>query len=136
MHADKHQSFSQVGFSTLGIKFSSDKAILSLLMAMIKRSQSTQSNKFAISLQYLKKEVRNGLHLWHADKRQSLFKLALLFLMEVTKHVQSTQNGKLVIFLQCIKKKVLQQLLCSVVMQNIQVFDRVQSCLLLLFSLY
>ena len=136
MHADKHQSFSEVGFSTLGIKFSPDKAILSLLMAMIKRSQSTQSNKFAISLQYLKKEVRNGLHLWHADKRQSLFKLALLFLMEVTKHVQSTQNGKLVIFLQCIKKKVLQQLLCSVVMQNIQVFDRVQSCLLLLFSLY
>ena len=38
------------------------KVILSLLMGMIKHSQSIQSNKFAISLQYLKKEVRNGVH--------------------------------------------------------------------------
>ena len=38
---------------------------------MIKHSQITQSNKFAISLQYLKKEVRNGGHFWHADKRLS-----------------------------------------------------------------
>ena len=35
--------------------------ILSLLMRMIKHSLKTQSNKFAISLQYLKKEVRNGV---------------------------------------------------------------------------
>ena len=31
-------------------------------MGMIKQSQITQSNKFAISLQYLKKDVKNGLH--------------------------------------------------------------------------
>ena len=31
--------------------------ILSLLMAMINHSQITQSNKFAISLQYLKKII-------------------------------------------------------------------------------
>ena len=36
-------------------------------MGMIKHSQSTQSNKFAISLQYLKKEVRNGVHFLHAE---------------------------------------------------------------------
>ena len=36
--------------------------ILSLLMGMIKHSQITQSNKFPISYQYLKKEVRNGVH--------------------------------------------------------------------------
>ena len=42
--------------------------ILSLLLGMIKSSQSAQSNKFAISLQYLKKEVRNGVHFLHADK--------------------------------------------------------------------
>ena len=35
---------------------------------MMKNSQSTQSNKFAISLQYLKKEVGNGVHFLHADK--------------------------------------------------------------------
>ena len=55
-HADKHQSFLQVDFNTLGIKVSY-KVVLSLLMGMIKHSQSTQSNKFAVSLQYLKKKL-------------------------------------------------------------------------------
>ena len=108
-----------------------DFIILSLYMGMIKHSQSTQSNKFAMSLQYLKKEVRNGVHFLHADKHQSFFKLALLFLMEATRHIQSTQNRKLVIFLQYIKKKVLQLLLCSIVMQNIQIFFGGQSFSLL-----
>ena len=55
-HVDKHQNFLQVDFNTLGIK-ASYKVILSLLLGMIKHSQSTQSNKFAISLQYLKKKL-------------------------------------------------------------------------------
>ena len=58
LHADKHQSFLLVDFNTLAIKVTY-KMILLLLMDMIKHSQS---NKFAISLQYLKKEVRNGVH--------------------------------------------------------------------------
>ena len=61
-------------------------------MDILKHSQGTQSNKFAISLQYLKKEFRNGVHFLHADKNQRFYKLALLFLMEVARHVQSTQN--------------------------------------------
>ena len=108
----------KVDFNTLGIKVSY-KVILSLLIDMINHSQSTQSNKFAISLQYLKKEIRNGVHFY---KHQSFYKLALSFLMEVARHVQSTYNRKLVMFLQYIKKKVLQLLLCSIVMQNIQIF--------------
>ena len=60
LHADKHQRFLQVDFNTLGIKVSY-KVILSLLMGMIKYSQSTQSNKFAISLQYLKKKLGTEL---------------------------------------------------------------------------
>ena len=48
LHADKHQSFLQVNFNTLDIKIFY-KVILSLLMGMIKHSQSTQSNKFVIS---------------------------------------------------------------------------------------
>ena len=67
-------------------------------MGFIKHSQSTQSNKLAMSLQYLKKEVRNGIHFLHADKHQGFCKLALLFLMEVARHVQSTHYRKLVIF--------------------------------------
>ena len=126
LHADKHQGFLQadfnicknnIDFNTLGIKVSY-KVILSLLMGMIKHSQSTQSNKFAISLQYCKK-VRNGVHFLHADKHQSFYNLTLSFLIEWARHVPSTQNSK---FLQYIKKKQLQLLLCSIVMQNIQIF--------------
>ena len=58
-------------------------------MGMIKHSQSTQSKKYAIPLQYLKKEVRNGVHFLHAEKHQSVYKLALLFLMEVARPVQN-----------------------------------------------
>ena len=89
---------------------------------MIKYSQSTQSDKFAKSLQYLNKEVRNGVHFLHADKHQSFYKFGLLFLMQVARYVQSTQNTNLEIFLQYIKKRVSQLLLYSVAMQNIQIF--------------
>ena len=74
--ADKHPSFLQVYFNTLGVKVSY-KLMLSLLMGMIKHSQSTQINKFAISLQYLKKEASEGVHFLYLDKHQSFCKLAL-----------------------------------------------------------
>ena len=75
-------------------------------MGMIKHFQITQSNKFTISWQYLEKDVKNGGHICHANKRQSFYKLALSFLMEVTIHVQNTQNLKFVIFLQYILQKI------------------------------
>ena len=93
LHVDKYQSSLHVDFNNLGIKVSY-KVILSLVMDMIKHSQSTQCNKFAISLRYLKKEVSDGVHFLHADRHQSFYKLALSFLMEVAKHLQSTQNRK------------------------------------------
>ena len=64
LHVNKHQGFIQVDFNTLGIKVSY-KAMLSWLKGMIMHSQSTQNNKFAMSLQYLKKEARNGVHFLH-----------------------------------------------------------------------
>ena len=42
--------------------------ILSLLIGMINHSQSTQSNKFVISLQYLKKEVRDEVDILYTDE--------------------------------------------------------------------
>ena len=45
LHADKNQNFPQVDFNTLSIKVFC-KVILSLLMGMIKNSQSTQSKNF------------------------------------------------------------------------------------------
>ena len=99
LHADKHQSFLQVDFSTLGIKVSY-KVILSLLIGI----SSILKVLKVTSLQYLfnisKKKFRNGVHFLHADKHQSFYKLALSFLMEVARRVQSTQNSELVVFLQ------------------------------------
>ena len=56
LHVDKHQSFLQVDLNTLSIKIL-NKVILSLLIGMFKHSQSTQSIKLAITLQYLTNEV-------------------------------------------------------------------------------
>ena len=50
------------------------------------------------------------------------YKLALLFLMEVASHIQSTQNRKLETFLRYIKQKVSQLFLCSLVIQNMEIF--------------
>ena len=59
-------------------------------------------------MQYLhnisEKEVKNGGYCWHADIRQSFYKLVLSFLMEVARDVQYIQIRKLVIFFQFIKK--------------------------------
>ena len=62
-------------------------------MSMNKHSQSTKSNKFAISLQYLKKESKVCSSFFALRQIQSFFKLELSFLMEITRRVQSSQIG-------------------------------------------
>ena len=84
LHTGKYQCFLQVNFNTLGIKVSYE-VILSFLKGMIKHSQNTQSNKFAIYLQHLKQEVRNGVYFLHANKHQSFYKSALSFSVEVAR---------------------------------------------------
>ena len=82
-------------------------------MGMVKHSQSSQNSKFAMSLQYLKKEVRDEVDFLHADKHQSFlqvdfntlsikvfYKVILSLLMGMIKHSQSTQSNKLAIALQ------------------------------------
>ena len=46
-----------------------------ILMGMVKHSQSFQKSKFAMSLQYLKKEVKDEVDFLHADKHQSFLKV-------------------------------------------------------------
>ena len=92
LHADKHQNFLHIDFSTVVIKVSC-KLILSLLISMINHFQSTPSNKFIISSKYLKKEVRNGVRFLHAGNYQSFYKFALLLLMEATRHVKVPKIG-------------------------------------------
>ena len=57
LHAEKHESLLHI--DTM------------ILMGMVKHSQSSQTIKFAMYLQYLKKEVRNKVEFVHADKHQN-----------------------------------------------------------------
>ena len=61
MLADKHESMLQI-----------DNMIL---MEMVKHSRSPQKNKFAMSLQYPKKQVRDDIDFLHADKHQSFLQV-------------------------------------------------------------
>ena len=111
MQADEVDFFAcrEVYFNTFRIKVSYKVDII-IINGHDQAFSITQGNKFAISLQYLKKEFRNGGQFWHADKRQSFSKLVLSFLMEVARQVQNTEKRKLIIFLQYIKKKLSQLL--------------------------
>ena len=93
LHIDKHESLLQIDTMNL--------------MVMIKHSQSSQNSNFAVSLQYLKKEVRDDVDFLHADKHQSFlqvglnnlsfkvsYKVILSLLMGMIKYSQSSQSNK------------------------------------------
>ena len=61
LKADKHESLLQI--DTI------------ILMKMVKYSQRSQNSKFAVYLQYLKKEVRDEVDFLHADKHQSFLQV-------------------------------------------------------------
>ena len=48
---------------------------------MVRHAQITQNNKFAISLQHLKKEVSNEVDFLRADKHESLLQIDRMILM-------------------------------------------------------
>ena len=58
MHADKQENLLQI-----------DSMIL---MGMVKHSQISQNSKFALTLQYLKKEVKDEVDFLQADQDQSV----------------------------------------------------------------
>ena len=61
LHAGKHERLLQID--------------IMILMEMVKYSQSSQNSKFAMSLQYLKKEVRDKVDFLHVDKHQSFLQV-------------------------------------------------------------
>ena len=73
---------------------------------MARHAQITQNNKFAISLQYLKKELSDEVDFLHADKHESLLQTDSIILMEMFKHSQISQNRKFTMSLQYPKKEV------------------------------
>ena len=44
-------------------------------MGVVKHSQSSQNRKFAMSLQYFKKDVKDGIDFVYADKHQSFVQI-------------------------------------------------------------
>ena len=73
---------------------------------MARHAQITQNNKFAISLQYLKKELSDEVDFLHADKHESLLQIDSMILMGMVKHSQSSQKSKVAMFLWYLKKEV------------------------------
>ena len=53
-----------------------------LILSFYKHAQSTQNNKFAISLQYLKKDVSDEVDFLHVDKHRGLLQIDTMILME------------------------------------------------------
>ena len=120
LHADK-QIFHKFFFKTFNVKVSY-KLKVSLLIGIIKHSQSTSINKFAISLHNLKKEVREGVHFWHLVNIK--VSTSWYYFEGGGQACQSCEIRNLVIFLQYLQKKVSQLVLCSIAMQNIQIFEK------------
>ena len=81
------------------------KLILSFSVCVASHPQITQNNKFAISLQYLKKEVRGEVDFLHAEKYESLLEIDAMIFVGLVKHSQSSQNSKFAISLSNISKK-------------------------------
>ena len=91
------------------------------LMCMIKHSQNTRSNNFAISLQNVKKEVKNGGHFWHADSVKVSTSLYYPFWWKCVGMFKMPKIGSWKHFCS-ILGKIVATTLCSIVMQNIQIF--------------
>ena len=68
-------------------------------MAMVKHGESFQNRKFAMSLQYLKIEVRDEVDLLQISCK------VISLLIGMIKHSQSTQSNKFATSLQYLKKK-------------------------------
>ena len=77
-----------------------------LILSFFEYAQITQNNKFAISLQHLKKDVCDEVDFLHADKHKGLLQIGTAILMEIVRHSQNPQNSKFSMSLQYFKKKV------------------------------
>ena len=73
-------------------------------MGAARHTQITQNKKFAISLQYLKKEMSDEVDFLHAKKDKSLPQIDTMILMGMGQHSQSFRNSKFAMSLQYLKK--------------------------------
>ena len=66
------------------------------IRCVTRHAQITQNNNFAISLQYLQKELSDEVHFLHLDKHESLIQIDGIILMEMLKDSRTFQNSKFV----------------------------------------
>ena len=76
------------------------------MVVITRHTQSIQSNKFAISLQYFKIEERDESIFLHEKNIKFPYKLMLSILVIIDRHAQITQNNKFAISLQYPKIEV------------------------------
>ena len=89
--ADKHQRFLQ---------------IYTIILGVARHAQIIQNNKFAISLQYLKKKVNDEVDLLHTYKHKRFLQIDTIIFDGDCKHFQSSQNSKFAMYLQYLEKEV------------------------------
>ena len=70
------------------------KMMLSFYLCVSRHDQITQNNNFAISLQYLKKGLRDKVDFLHVNKDESFLQIDTMILMGMVKHFQSCQYLK------------------------------------------
>ena len=82
------------------------KKIVSLLVDIAKHAQSTQNNKFAISLQYLKENVKDEVDFFACRLTPKISLNWYYHSRRVARHAQITWNNKFSLYLQYLKKEV------------------------------
>ena len=73
---------------------------------MTRHAQIVQSNKFAIFLQYCKKQINEEVDFLLADKHESILQINILVLVGIVKDSQVSQESKFVMSLQYLKNEV------------------------------
>ena len=73
---------------------------------MVRHALITQNNKFAIYLQYLKKQVSDEVDFLHSNKHESLPQIDTMILTQIVKHFQSSQISRFAMSLQYLKKEL------------------------------
>ena len=83
------------------------KLIVSLWVCIARQAKSSENNKLATSLQYLKEKVKDVIGFWPSDKHQRFFQIDSIILeVFVPRHTQITQNNRLDVSLQYREKEV------------------------------
>ena len=96
-HVDKHQSFLQVDFNTLSIK-DNYKVILSLLLGMIKHSQSTQSNRFANIFTISQKRRYEGSSFFACSRTSKFLQVGIIVFDGNDQILQESSNAYYYLF--------------------------------------